>query len=358
VEAGPADPLLKALDDLAATLAESPTLDQLLMRLASCAQGAVGGEVGRLILFETAERGGPVITAAGGDGGSELRGTALAPGEGLAALVALTEAPILLARPAEHPRYSPRCDDLGRGAGLLGVPVRHGAVRGALLVAGRRAEDLRPAHQDRLVRLGRHAAIAIAGVLAEERSLDAFTHTSDLLVSFLEQIDTLFASHSRNVAALADMLGSRLGLSDTEQLRLHFAALLHDVGKLRVDPSLLRTADPLSEEARRLLHGHVALGLQLLAPITPWPEMLEWIHGHHERWDGTGYPRGLAGERIPLCSRIIAVADVFDAMTSRGLSPEEALTALEAVSGTQLDPRVVAQFASEQRDRLSRFQKA
>jgi HD-GYP domain-containing protein (c-di-GMP phosphodiesterase class II) len=100
---------------------------------------------------------------------------------------------------------------------------------------------------------------------------------------------------------------------------------------------------------------HVVLGVQLVAPLSPWPETLEIIHAHHERWDGKGYPRGLAGDAIPLGARIVAVADAYDAITgAKGQTPKQALELLAAATG-HFDPHVVEVFASVHGDRLSRL---
>ena len=96
---------------------------------------------------------------------------------------------------------------------------------------------------------------------------------------------------------------------------MHFGALLHDIGKIMVDPAILKAEGGLTEDERRAHPAAPGLGLELLKPITLWEEILPIIHAHHERWDGKGYPRGLAGEEIPLGARVVAVADAFDAMT-------------------------------------------
>jgi putative nucleotidyltransferase with HDIG domain len=205
------------------------------------------------------------------------------------------------------------------------------------------------------VRFARHAALALDVVFQHERSLDAFDHVCEVLVSFLERVDVHYPQHSRAVAALADALGPHFGLSETQQLQLHFGGLLHDIGKLRLDPGLLRVEGPLSDEQRKRVQEHVVLGVQLVAPLTPWPETLEIIHAHHERWDGRGYPRGLAGDAIPLGARIVAVADAYDAITTyRRKTPKEALELMGGATG-QFDPHVVEVFSAVHRDRLSRL---
>ena len=135
-----------------------------------------------------------------------------------------------------------------------------------------------------------------------------------MLVSLLDAHDVHYEGHSRAVAALADMVARRLGLPEPERRTIHFAALLHDVGKLRLGPGILATEGPLTPEAKALVRQHPALGVEILRPIERWSELAPIIHTHHERWDGQGYPRGLAGTEIPLGGRIVAIAEAFEAM--------------------------------------------
>jgi HD-GYP domain-containing protein (c-di-GMP phosphodiesterase class II) len=144
-------------------------------------------------------------------------------------------------------------------------------------------------------------------------------------------------------------------MGDEERGHVHFAALLHDIGKILVDPTVLK-AETITQEGFRAMQQHPALGVQLLKPISLWEDVLPLIHAHHERWDGKGYPRGLAGEDIPLGARVIAIADAFDAMirnTPHGKhrTPEQGLAELEKFSGTQFDPNIVPLFVAEYRER-------
>jgi putative nucleotidyltransferase with HDIG domain len=169
-------------------------------------------------------------------------------------------------------------------------------------------------------------------------------------------MDVFYPGHSRGVAALADMVTRRLGLSDAERRSVHYASLLHDIGKVMLDPAVLRAEGPLTGEARKIIEDHSALGVQLLKPITIWEDILPIIGAHHERWDGGGYPSGQRGEDIPVGARVVAVADAFDAMTrvtphGKHRSADEALVELENCAGSQFDPRIVRLFVAEYRQR-------
>jgi diguanylate cyclase (GGDEF)-like protein/putative nucleotidyltransferase with HDIG domain len=158
-------------------------------------------------------------------------------------------------------------------------------------------------------------------------------------------------SHSQRVAELAARTARRLGLPDELVELTRLAASLHDLGKLAIPEELLRKPGPLTEPERMILERHPQIGFRMLESLGV-NTVAEWVLHHHERWDGSGYPDGLPGERIPLGARIIFVADAYDAMTSecvyrRRVSPLEAVAELDRCAGTQFDPEIVSAFAHE-----------
>jgi diguanylate cyclase (GGDEF)-like protein len=163
--------------------------------------------------------------------------------------------------------------------------------------------------------------------------------------------DAYTGSHSERVADLSARIATRMGLdNDTVELT-RIAARLHDLGKLAIPEEILRKSTSLTDAERLMLERHPQIGYHMLESLDVQP-VAEWVLHHHERWDGTGYPFGLAGEAIPLGARIIFVADSYDAMTSgriyRGpLTPGDAIAELERCAGTQFDPEVVSAFAAE-----------
>jgi len=172
------------------------------------------------------------------------------------------------------------------------------------------------------------------------------------LVGALSVHDGITRGHAERVRAYSYMLGQQLGLDDDELDRLNWAALLHDIGKLEVGREILnKTSEPTDDEWESL-RLHPLYGEALVEPLREWlGEWIEAVGHHHERWDGTGYPRGLAGEQIPRAGRIVAIADVFDVMTSsrsyqEPVSPSEARAELVRCSGTQFDPRLVRAFVA------------
>lgn len=172
--------------------------------------------------------------------------------------------------------------------------------------------------------------------------------TLSRLVAALEAQDTYTDGHSRRVAAHSVIVARRMGLPGEDVSRLRAAAAVHDIGKVRVPPDVLDKRGRLTRGEYELVKRHAHEGAEIVACLED-PELTAIVRHHHERFDGTGYPSGLAGERIPLGARIIAVVDTFDALTSvRPYRPaathKQALQAVSDASGTQLDPAVVRAF--------------
>jgi HD-GYP domain-containing protein (c-di-GMP phosphodiesterase class II) len=159
--------------------------------------------------------------------------------------------------------------------------------------------------------------------------------------------DDYTGRHSAHVGELAGRVGERIGMSAEELELLQYAARLHDVGKLGVPDAILQKAGPLDEEEWKVMRRHPEWGAEMIAQVPGLEELAELVLSHHERWDGRGYPGGLAGDGIPLASRVISACDAFEAMVSRRpyrapLTVEDALAELVAAAGTQFDPAVVS----------------
>jgi response regulator RpfG family c-di-GMP phosphodiesterase len=345
---------LRLLHDTADQISGEAHLDRLLSGLVASATALCGAERGRAILFDPTPGDRLVVEQAVGDAAGTLPGMRFTPGEGIAARAALTDVAILAREPRKDREFSDRIDALpASGSGLVCAPLRRSRVRGVLMVAGSKQGGFTEADRDGLAILARHAAVAIENAIQHEQGINFFTHTSSLLISLLDRVDVHYSGHSREAARLCDMITRRLGLGDDERRNVHFAALLHDIGKLLLPPGLLAST-VASEADREVIKSHPTLALDLLKPIAAWEEILPMIYAHHERWDGRGYPLGTAGEAIPLGARIIAVAEAFDAMTRERphgpkRSPEAALVELEKFAGTQFDPKIVRLFVAEYR---------
>jgi HD-GYP domain-containing protein (c-di-GMP phosphodiesterase class II) len=170
------------------------------------------------------------------------------------------------------------------------------------------------------------------------------------LIVALGAHDRRTRGHSERVQALTDLVAVSVGLSSDDTDRLRWAALLHDIGKLRVSSRVLNLPGRPNAAELRMLRGHPAEGARLAEPLASW--LGEWRHGidqHHERYDGTGYPAALSGTEISLAGRIVAVTDAFETMTSvrsykKAMSVREARTELVDSAGSHFDPKIVRSF--------------
>jgi diguanylate cyclase (GGDEF)-like protein len=180
----------------------------------------------------------------------------------------------------------------------------------------------------------------------------ALKQARDVLMAALVERAPELDRHVRDVARLAEAVGERIGLQEQELLELGCAAQLHDVGKIAIPDAVLDKAGPLSDSEWKLMRSHTLVGDRIIRAAPMLAGVAQVVRSSHERWDGTGYPAGLAGEAIPLGSRIIAVCDAFDAMTSQRpyqsvMETATALKELRASAGTQFDPRVVGALCDE-----------
>jgi len=187
----------------------------------------------------------------------------------------------------------------------------------------------------------------------------AFFQTLTTLAETIDLRDPYTAGHSRRVAAYSRVLAIDLGLPPDVVRTIEHAALLHDIGKVGVPDAVLFKNGPLDDEERLLIRGHPVIGARLLADVPAMCDIHPCILHHHERYDGRGYPDGLAGMEIPLGARIIAVTDAFDAMTSDrpyrvGLVAEDAI--VELLRGTIVPPpRAIGEVRFAQRMVIERL---
>ncbi|MBR5741007.1 MAG: HD domain-containing protein, partial [Firmicutes bacterium] len=164
------------------------------------------------------------------------------------------------------------------------------------------------------------------------------------LAEAIDAKDEYTNGHSARVAKYSRMIASRAGYSESRRNEIYMMALLHDVGKIGIPDEVIRKPGKLTEEEYGLIKSHPVIGSRILGNIKERPELATGARWHHERFDGSGYPDGLAGETIPEEARIIAVADAYDAMTSRRsyrdvMTQEKVRSELEEGSGTQFDPQ-------------------
>ena len=177
----------------------------------------------------------------------------------------------------------------------------------------------------------------------------AYMESIETLRYTVEAKDPYTRGHSDRVAQYSVLIGKKMGFSEDEQKKLMIGGLFHDIGKIGVPDAILRKTERLTDEEYSEIKNHPSIGAHILAPATIFQEILPIVKHHHEKFDGKGYPSQLAGESIPVFARIAAVADTFDAMTSKrtyrdALPIETVIAEFERCKGTQFDPQIADVF--------------
>jgi len=197
--------------------------------------------------------------------------------------------------------------------------------------------------------IAQNAGRTIENIALYENIYENLFSTLCAFVKALEARDPYTEQHSSRVTDIAMAIGKSVGLNMEEQDVLNIAGRLHDIGKLGVPDAILLKPDRLTDEEFEKIKEHPGMGAAIVGQVGLWERESQIIRCHHERFDGTGYPDGLAGDAIPLLSRILSVADAYDAMNSdrayrRRMETEKILQIIQNGAGTQFDPKMVHVF--------------
>ncbi len=193
------------------------------------------------------------------------------------------------------------------------------------------------------------AAMAIDNTMLQQTLVEAYKNTITTLAAAIDVKDPYTRGHSERVMEYALKAGLSLSISSDEAEVLEYAGILHDVGKITIDSSILSKPGPLTAKEWEIIHTHPSIGAELLREIPFLEDAAGLVLSHHERYDGAGYPNGLKGENIPLGARLLAVADAFDTMTTdrsyrSALSIDKAIKELNDRAGSQFCPIAVKAF--------------
>jgi HD-GYP domain-containing protein (c-di-GMP phosphodiesterase class II) len=221
-----------------------------------------------------------------------------------------------------------------------------------------RSQEREPFSADklRLARsIGDQAASALYRVELFVQLEQSYLGTVLALANAVDAKDTYTADHAEQLADMALTVGRALGLTERQLDDLRYAAILHDIGKIGVPDAVLQKPARLEPAEWALMRQHPSIGARILAPVPGLARAARIVRHHHERYDGTGYPDGLAGEAIPLGARILTVVDSYSAIVDRRVykeacSHEEAVSELRKHAGTQFDPQVVTVFLAKFND--------
>jgi len=228
-----------------------------------------------------------------------------------------------------------------------------GKLAGAIVAADKLGSDTQVSSVDMklLDAAGEHLRILLENAGLYENQHAMFIGTLRALVESIDAKDPYTSGHSERVAHLARQLAVEAGIDEDTAERVWICGLVHDVGKIGVPESVLCKPGRLTDEEFDLIKAHPEIGYRILKDIPQMADVLPGVLAHHERWDGRGYPNGVAGEDLPLFGRLIGLADSFDAMSStrtyRAAMPrEKALSEIRRCAGTQFDPQLAPIFAN------------
>jgi len=251
---------------------------------------------------------------------------------------------------SDEPLVENDAKKLPDGAGLVNLaalPVAaKGKKRGVLLLCNKRSGPFTEDDTQTLLAIGQHAGLAMENARLHDELGEAYAATIAVLADAIQAKDAYTRGHCEGVSKLAVEVGRRLGLVDDQLEQVRYAALLHDVGKIGIPDGILLKPSKLMAEEFMIIQKHPQIGRDIVARVAALSGLADVILHHHEKWDGSGYPEGLAGEGIPLLSRIVGAVDAFDAMTTPRpyRSPVEGAIAVEELrrcAGSQFDPRIV-----------------
>ena len=270
----------------------------------------------------------------------------------LAGSVALTGRSLQINDVAKDPRHFKKADKRAKfeTRNMVVCPViNKGKVIGVLQAINKVDHGFITEDLQLLETLSNQVAIAIENAQLYEKQRRNFFQTAEALAEAIEVRDLYTGGHSKRVKDFSFAIGSRMG-GDREMLEdVKLAAVLHDIGKIGIDDCVLRKQGKLNQQEFEVMKKHPEMGYEILKHIEDLRAVTLGMRHHHEKFDGSGYPMGLKGEEIPLISRIIAVADTFDAITStrpyrKGHTGDFAIDEIREWSGRQFDPKVVKAF--------------
>jgi putative nucleotidyltransferase with HDIG domain len=345
--------------ELGATLDRSRLLHLILERVGQLLHAEAA------TVFELVEGTGDLVLCAGTQVAPHLCGEIRVPvGEGIAGWVAREGQTIVVPDVRQDPRFYPKVDEqtdfVTRSilctplAVQEQVPGREGLFRrrviGVAQAVNKQGDGVfTPTDVEIFEALAQHAAVAMERTRLHQQINEMFTNAIAALAEAIEAKDAYTRGHTRRVTVASVAIADEMGLHAGEVAAIRAAALLHDIGKIGMPDYILHKPGRATEDEMEIIRRHPLDGARILRPLHHLREVIPGVAEHHERYDGTGYPRGLRGEEISLAGRIIAVADVFDAMTSdrpyrRALPAEAALEELRRQGGRQFDPQVVEAF--------------
>ncbi len=333
---------------------ETLYIDTLLENIVKSAMHLNSAEAASLLLYD--EEGNLRCKVLLGEQSQALKDRVIKRGKGISGWVAETGKPALINDVTNQTRFNPEFGEKESGfktKSILCVPlIYNNEIIGVIDVLNKKGGVFTKEDEELLHSLADQAAISIAQSRAHESWHSDIIHITEILVSAQDSHSPDKKGHVRRVANYANLIGRKIGLSESDLKKLHYACLLHDVGFLKIEIGDPQSRDPREKEK---YVQHPRLGYEMISSIYLWKDAAEIILNHHERYDGSGYPSGKKGEEIPFGARILFVAEVFDVLTSKNsyrkqIDYDAAIKEIEENAGSQFDPVVVKAFTEAIKD--------
>jgi putative nucleotidyltransferase with HDIG domain len=332
----------------------NPQMTQILEQIIKMAQSSLSVSAASILLFRDNNQE-LYFEAASGPVGKVLRQVKLNSQYGIAGQVARTGKPLIVNDTSRSENFHKIIDNTTGFStkSLIFAPLianQHilGVIEVLNKLDGSRFEER---ELDVVVNIAAMAAIAIDNVRQNQNVLNAFKITLATIMSAIDAKDPTMRGHSQRVTEYALLAAAYFSLSVEEKETLEYASMLHDIGKIAIDNRILDKADALTPPEWEIVRQHPAIGANILKQIPLLEKASDIVLYHHERYDGEGYPEGLKGEDIPLESRLIAVANAYDTMTTgrsyrQAMTIERSIEELHKYSGIQFCPVAVEALIS------------
>ena len=322
-------------------------LETLLDRMLEIFTNVLNAEAGSILLLDE-EKDELFFAAATGEKKDSIKNIRVPIGEGVVGWVAREDKPVLIADAQNDPRFFKQADQKTKfkTKTIVAVPLKtKEKLIGVVEILNKKDGLFNEEDLNLLEALSNQAAVAIENAKLYENLKTLFLNTVKSLAAAIETKDIYTRGHSERVTQYSLIIARKLGMDSSEIEKLRLAALLHDIGKIGIDESILRKPAKLSPSEFEEIKKHPIYAANILETIPQLHEIIPVIKHHHERFDGNGYPDGLKGEKIPYSARIIAIADTFDAMSSdrpyrKALPVQVCLQEILNCSGTQFDPNI------------------
>jgi len=343
---------LELIYEVSKKVGSVPRMTEMLEQVIKMTQQTLNASAASILLFRNNDQE-LYFEVASGPVGKALRQVKLSTQYGIAGQVARTGKPLIVNDVRRSENFHKMIDDTTGFStkSLVCAPLSvHHKILGVIEVLNKRdGSEFEEQDLEAVVSVANTSAMAIENTRLHQTVLDAYKNTIKTLAAAIDAKDPYTRGHSQRVMEYTLLAGAYLSFTAEEMETLEYAGILHDIGKISVDSTVLNKPGSLSESEWEIIREHPTIGANLLREIPFLEKASELVHYHHEKYDGGGYPNGLGGEAIPLGARLIAVADAFDTMTTdrsyrAALTVDHAVKELHDCSGSQFCPVAVKAF--------------